>query len=195
MTHCIRHRFAAFGIALLLLALSGCQNSREALITPGGTDSVPGTDWKTLLFDEMNDPSRGKNTFQRDDDAVAEQMLECIKSVSEENAAAAEEKLTENGVNGYAIGAPDIRYALGELDKNNSISNESVTCLVGHVIVPQEQAGDVALWDEDTIKRFADVLIENRCRISLNQDKPRADYVGFAKGKIGDKTFVIAVFR
>lgn len=195
MTHCIRYRFAAFGIALLLLFLSGCMSNRNVLVTPDETEPMPGTDWRTLLFDEMNDPNRGKNTFLRDDDAVAEQMLDCVRSIAEEDAAAAEEKMTENGVNGYAIGAPDIRYALGELDKNSGIADESETCLVGYAIVPQEQAGDVALWDEDMIKQFADRIIEGRCLISLNKDKPRADRVSFAKGKIGEKTFLIAVFR
>lgn len=195
MTHCIRHRLAAFGTILLLLLLSGCQGGGSALVVPDGVKTTPETDWRTLLFDEMNTPERGNNTFQRDDDAVAEQMLECLRSVSENNAAAAEEMLTENGVNGYAVGAPDIRYMLGESDKDDSISNESVTCLAGHAIVPQELAGDAALWDADTLKRFADTLIENRCRISLNPDKPQADHVGFAKGEIGNKTFVLAVFR
>ena len=195
MTHCMRHRFAAFGIALLLLFLSGCMSNRSALVMPDDTEPVPGTDWRTMLFNDMNAPEKGKNTFQRDDDAVAEQMLECVRSISEENAAAAEEKLTENGVNGYAIGAPDIRYVLGEQDKNSGIADESETCLVGYAIVPQEQAGDVALWNEDTIKQFANRIIEDRCWISLNRDKPRADRVSFAKGEIGKKMFVIAVFR
>ena len=195
MTHCIRHRLTALGIVLLLLLLSGCQGGGGALVLPDGTVPAPTADWRTLLFNEMNAPERGTAAFQRDDDKTAEQMLDCIRSLSEENAATAKEILTENGVDGTAVGALDIRYVLGEQDKNNSIADGSVNCQVGYVIVPPELAGDAAVWDADTIKRFAYALIETRCKISDNEDKPQASRVGFAKGKIGAETFVIVVFR
>ena len=195
MTHCIRHRFAAFGIALLLLLLSGCQGGGGgAVVTPDKINPAPGTDWRTLLFDEMNAQSKGTVVYQRDDDAAAGQMLDCVRSISE-NAAAAEEKLKDNGQDGYAIGARDIRNKLKEQDADNSISNQSVTCLVGYAVVPQEQAGDVALWDAAAIEQFAAAPIRSRCYVSLNKDTPQASHVGFAKGEIGNKTFVIAVFR
>lgn len=195
MTHCMRHRFETFGIALLLLLLSGCQGGGAALAVADGTGVLPETDWRTLLLNEINAPDKGNGTFLRDDDAMAEQMLDCVCSVSENNAALAEEKLTENGVNGYAIGASDIRNGLKELDEKNGITAGSETCLVGYAIVPQEQAENAALWDGDMIKQAADRLFRNRCKISVNGNRPSADRVSFAKGKIGNRTFIIGVFR
>lgn len=191
----LKCRTAVFGMILCLLLFSGCQLGNGTLVAPGLDDPAAGeetTAWQTLLLNEMKAYRTGYSAFSRDDDAMAEKALQCVKARSGDDAAQAEAMLKEytGDTEGYATGYIDIASGLG-------IGTKEKTYLIGYAIVPPEDVGREAMWESSgTAKQLAGRIMQDRCFVALNEEQSASpDHVGFAAGDIGGRRFIIALFR